>query len=294
MAHALSSDIRMNILKLLHQKKMNINEIAEELNLPVSTIASNVRVLEGAGIIYTEILRASRGTMKVCSIVFEDIHMDLKVKTQEGEQKNVYQIEMPIGHYFDCDVSPTCGLISKNGISDQLDEPSVFFHPDRVNAQLLWFRKGHVSYRFPLMLPSNATLQSIEFSLEVCSETTRYNNNWPSDISVWVNEREISTWTCPGDFGDRRGILNPVWYPSEATQYGLLKTWKMDLNGSYLDGVKVSGISLADIFENSQDYITFKVGVKSTAANVGGINIFGKELGDYAQDIMMRVIYLQN
>jgi len=40
-----------------------------------------------------------------------------------------------------------------------------------------------------------------------------------------------------------------------------------------------------------QKFINLKVGVKSDAVNVGGINLFGKGFGDHNQDILMRIIY---
>lgn len=290
-SHALSSKIRIDILKLLNFKKMNINEIADELNLPVSTIASNIKVLESAGIIATEILPASRGTMKICSRNFDDVHINLNLNMGHNNPKNYYQIEMPVGHYINCDITPTCGLIGKNGIIKPADEPSIFFLPERMNTQLLWFRKGFVDYRFPLFLPSNSVVQSIQFSMELCSEAPRYDHDWPSDITIWINGVEICTWTCPGDFGDRKGRLNPPWFPENSTQYGLLKTWKIDNNASYLDDVKVSSVNLLDIKLGTNKYVDFRVGIKQNATNVGGINLFGKDLGDYEQDIIMRVIY---
>jgi predicted transcriptional regulator len=291
-AHALSSDVRIHILHLLNYQQENIVDIAEKLRLPVSTVASNIKVLENAGLIFTEIQPASRGTMKVCTRTFDDVHMNLNVNTGYNNPKDCYEIEMPVGCYTDCKVLPTCGLINTSGIFKPTDEPSLFFHPDRISAQLLWFRRGYVDYKFPMLtVPKKPTIQSIQFSMEVCSEAPRYDHHWPSDLTVSINEKEIGTWTCPGDFGDRRGKLNPHWLPDYHTQYGLLKTWKVDRQGSYLDDVTISDITLNDLQLESRDYISFRIGVKSTATHIGGINIFGKEFGDYNQDIIMRVIY---
>ena len=44
--------------------------------------------------------------------------------------------------------------------------------------------------------------------MELSSEVPGTNANWPSDITLWVNEIEIGTWTSPGDFGDKRGVLH--------------------------------------------------------------------------------------
>ncbi|WP_079911757.1 transcriptional regulator [Paenibacillus sp. 32352] len=289
-AHALSSEIRINILKLLSNQNENIVDIADKLNLPVSTVASNVKVMEDAGIIVTEIRRASRGTMKVCARTFDDIHMNLNVNVGYNNP-NCYQIDMPVGFYTDCDIHPTCGMINQNGVCKPDDEPSIFFHPNRMSAQMIWFRRGFVEYRFPTLTVPNAKVQSIQFSMELCSEAPRYDHNWPSDITAWINGVEIGTWTCPGDFGDRRGRLNPAWFPDQHTQYGLLKTWKVDATGSYLDDVKISEINLRDIQLGDHQAIRFRVGNMPHAEHMGGINLFGKELGDHDQDIVMRIIY---
>ena len=58
-------------------------------------------------------------------------------------------LQMPIGGYSDFVVEPTCGLVSATGLIGFMDDPSAFYEPDRLNAQLLWFRAGYVEYRFP-------------------------------------------------------------------------------------------------------------------------------------------------
>src|SRR5205085_1624777 len=52
--HGLASPVRLRILRLLlRQGSLNINQIAEALALPQSTIATNVQVLEDAELIAT-------------------------------------------------------------------------------------------------------------------------------------------------------------------------------------------------------------------------------------------------
>ena len=38
-------------------------------------------------------------------------------------------------------------------------------------------------------------------------------------------------------------------------------------------------------------FVSFQIGVKPTAKNVGGISIFGRKFGNYAQNIMIAVDY---
>jgi len=291
-AHALASDVRINILNLLSSEQVNIVDIAEKLRLPVSTVAANIKVLESAGLIVSEIKPATRGTMKVCSRTFNDIHMNLNKNNNYNNPMKCYEIEIPVGSYTDCSVEPTCGFITGNGLLEPNDDPTQFFHPDRLSAQLVWFRKGFLEYKFPMLHRSeNTEIHSIEFSMEICSEAPNYDRNWPSDITIYINGQEIGTWTCPGDFGDRRGKLNPEWLPDNHTQYGLLKAWKVDNQGSYLDEAKLSDVVLSDLRLDHQNFITLRVEVKSQATNIGGVNIFGKSFGDHPQDIVMRIMH---
>jgi predicted transcriptional regulator len=290
-AHAIASKVRIDIIRLLNTQKLNIVDIADQLNLPVSTVAFNVRVLEAAGLVITETVPAKRGTMKICSRNLEIIQFKLKQSEGYKSNNNCYMIEMPIGQYCDCDVYPTCGLMNSNGSIPPSEEPAGFYHPQCITASLLWFRKGYVEYKFPSMLPSSATMKSLQFSMELCSEAPGFNHNWPSDITAWINGVEIGTWTCPGDFGDRRGKLNPSWIIDNHTQYGLLKNWKVDDQGTYLDDVKLSDITLGELQLQIKKPIRFRIGVKHDARNIGGINLLGKQFGDYEQDIIMRIMY---
>ncbi|MEI3204121.1 MAG: hypothetical protein V8S73_05705 [Lachnospiraceae bacterium] len=37
--------------------------------------------------------------------------------------------------------------------------------------------------------------------MEICSEAPGYKEDWKSDLTLWVNDVEVGTWTCPGDLG---------------------------------------------------------------------------------------------
>ena len=127
----------------------------------------------------------------------------------------------------------------------------------------------------------------------MCSEAPLHNDDWPSDITMWINDVEIGTWTSPGDFGGTRGALTPGWWEEWNSQYGLLKMWKSTKDGTFVDGNKVSGIPLADLAISDDSYISVRIGIKNDAANIGGLNIFGRAFGNYPQDIVMRMIYDQ-
>ena len=285
---ALANEHRMNILKLLNKGPLNVNELSEHLNLPFSTTAVNVKKLEDAGLIATEMV-PGRGSQKISSSLYNRISIDLgPEKPTPGD--NII-IEMPIGEYVDCEVEPTCGLVSETEILGLHDDPRSFYEPFHKLAQLIWFRAGYVEYRFPNRIPYGSLCKELDISVEVCSEAPYSKLEWPSDITVWVNDIELGTWTSPSDFGGERGFLTPLWWETHNTQYGLLKRWRVTENGCYIDGSLLSNVTINDLRLLLKPYISVKLGVKKDAVNKGGINIFGKSFGNYEQDIIMKLHY---
>lgn len=182
-------------------------------------------------------------------------------------------------------------MVSEEGIIGMLDDPSSFYDPNRSQAQLLWFHQGSIEYRFPNRLPPNSQLESIQISLELCSEAPLHHEDYPSDVTMSINDIEIGTWTSPSDFGGQRGILTPSWWETSNTQYGLLKMWKTHRTGSYVDGMRISDVNIDQLNLYAKNYISLKLEIKSDTSNIGGINIFGQSFGNYPQDIVMRIRY---
>ena len=289
-AKALSSKTRLDIIKLLSTTCCNVNEIAESLGLPLTTVAYAVNMLEKYGIIESELLPGERGTMKVCRLKTDNLRISfLSAKAQK--HSNSISIAMPIGNYVDCNVTPPCGLVSEQAYIDSEDNRTSFYNPKRTSAQLIWLHDGYLCYRFPNVTIKGSKLNAIEFSLEMCSEAPNYNEDWPSDITAWVNGHEIGTWTCPGDFGYRRGRLNPGWWPSSSTQFGMFKTFRVTDTGSFIDDTLSSSDTISGLNLTQNSYIEFKIGIKDNAVNCGGLNLFGEKFGDYEQNIVMTIYY---
>ena len=170
------------------------------------------------------------------------------------------------------------------------DDPISFSSDKRFQAQLIWFHEGFLEYLIPY--DNTKKIKEIEFSLELCSEAPFFRNVWPSDITVLLNNIDIGTWKCPGDFGGRRGNYSPEWWSLSATQYGLLKNWKIDSEGSSIDFVSLSNVNVKQIFDKKNTgLLSFKIMIKPDAKNVGGINIFGDHFGDYPQGIVFKFTY---
>lgn len=286
----LSSPMRLQILHALRRRgPMNVNEISRHLGLPQSTVATNVQALETAGLIRTELVKAAKGQQKVCSVRFDEIVIRLDgAPTQQ--QDDLIEVAMPLGLYTACQVTAPCGLCSPDGIIGLLDVPDHFLDPSRMQASLIWFGRGYVEYKFPNNAKIlNAEIEAVEFSMELSSEVPGTNSDWPSDISLWVNDVLIGTWTSPGDFGDQRGIYTPRWWKLEGSQYGKLTTWRITQAGCFMDAARLSDVTLGQLDLASHHSMRLRIGIDDAAEHPGGINIFGRGFGNYDQDIVMRI-----
>lgn len=120
-----------------------------------------------------------------------------------------------------------------------------------------------------------------------------HHNNWPSDITAWINNVEIDTWTSPADFGGTRGLLTPTWWETKDTQYGVLKIWSVQEEGSFIGGRAISSVRVDDLCIPAHPFIEVRLNVKPDANNVGELNLFGDKFGNYPQPLVMKVNYEQ-
>ena len=287
---ALASEVRISILKLLHVAgPLNVNAIAATLKQPQSTVSSNMQLLVDAGLVRTETQKARKGNQKICHSLFDEVLVMFKEDIRPL-QANVIEVEMPLGLYTSCEVSAPCGLCSADGIIGLLDVPATFLDPERMKTGLMWFTRGYVEYQFP----NNARLAqhritSLEGLLELSSEVPGTSADWPADITLTINGKDVGTWMSPGDFGDKRGVYTPDWWKLKGSQYGKLKSFRVNGTGTFVDGVKISPVSLKDLDLDSHHSVRVRIGVRDGAEHPGGINIFGRGFGNYAQDIVLRL-----
>ena len=287
---ALASPARVSVMKLLHDHgPMNVNDISRALGLPQSSVSANIQQLEDAGLIRTERISAKKGNQKVCFPEYDEILVMFK-KDATAANKTDIEVSMPLGLYTSCEVSAPCGICATDGIIGLLDVPDTFLDPGRMRAGLIWFTRGYIEYQFPNNTRLvGAGISAMEFSMELSSEVPGTAANWPSDITVSVNHIDIGTWTSPGDFGDKRGVYTPAWWKLKGSQYGMLKSWRVMDDGTYVDGVKISPVSLKDLDLGNHKSIRLRIGVRDDARHPGGVNIFGRGFGNYDQDIVMRL-----
>ena len=289
-ARALSSPLRLRVIRELASRSLSVGELSGALGEPLSSVALAVRTLEEAEIISCAERPGTHGIQKICSNRLDSLSVELVPQDLAiGALPLIYSI--PIGGYSLAEgTEPTCGLLTANHPLGPLDMPRVFYSANRANAQMLWFQKGFLEYRVDALdaLESD-NIEWLEISFEACSEAPMYRNPWPSDIFLELNEKRVGVWTCPCDCGGRQGHLTPLWWDLTNTQFGFLTTWYVDKAGSYLNGESVSGVTLSDLELAGRPYLGIRIGVDPASPNPNGINLFGAMFGDHPQDIRLRV-----
>ncbi|WP_099204912.1 ArsR/SmtB family transcription factor [Scatolibacter rhodanostii] len=285
---ALASAVRLRILNLLAEKPLNIKELAEASGLSSAIMTMHVRKLETANLIITQRKRVNGSVQKICSLSSD---RTIEIELPEGrKERRSHQYVLPIGHFTDFDVTPTCGLATEKKVIGNFDDVRSFLLAERVNAKILWFSQGFVHYKIPNFLLATQKPKELEISMEISSEAPGINEDWPSDIGFWLNGVYLGYWTSPGDFGKQRGKLTPSWWNDKINQYGVMKVIRINESGTFIDGNQISEKKLSelDIHKNMWD---FKIEVDKESEHVGGVTLFGDQFGNYAQDILFKLYF---
>lgn len=286
---ALASEDRLKILKYLLNRSVNIMSISNDLHMPISSVSRHIDILHDAGLITITFQPGLKGHAKYCAQAILGVNISL-VASQQKNKSNSFILEMPIGMFSEIKAKAPCGMIGSKAPLGKFDDPQVFFSPLRAQAECLWFESGYITYTFPSPVADKNIRKRISFSMELCSDTVYFNNKWPSDITIKINDIEILTYTSPGNFGGKRGQFTPEYWPITSSQFGQLKKFSVDREGVYIDNVFQHNTVLFDdlhLFDN--DSIKFQIGVKQNAEYRGGLTLFGKNFGDFEQAIIMKI-----
>ncbi len=291
-AKAMGNQCRLAIMALLDKKPMGINQLAQELHLSQPAVSQHVEILRKAGLVLFEHVKKDRYSLKHVRLCYDSIHLRL-ASPQMSEDIQVLRCDMPIGAFVNASIRAPCGMCDPAGYIKTRDYEQVFNHPERLKAQSLWLGSGYLEYRFPRDFPKGVEVLEVIFSAEISSEASLPigHTECPSDITLWINNIEVGTWTCPGFFTGTRGRYTPDWLSLSSNQYGLLKTWYITLEGSRVDGTVLSDITPNDLNLFNHKYILVRVGHKSSAKNKNGIQLFGSHFGNYPQDLVFQIKY---
>lgn len=287
-AKALASEPRLRILEYLVIKVASLSEIAADLAMPITTASLHLSSLEAAGLVSSHRAPGKRGRQRIYTRLYDTVIFRLP-EVPLGAEVDHNETQMPVGAFVDHRVESPCGLAGAESMIGRLDDPLQFYAPERLAAQMIWLTHGYLLYRFPNHAYERDRPRSLQLSLEICSEAAPAALDRLSDIFVEINGVRLGIWTSPSDFADRRGSLTPAWWPDWSSQYGMLKVWQVDAEGTFLDGRRLSQVTIGDLDLPARPYIAVRIGVDDEAENKGGMNIFGRAFGNHPQDIVLQI-----
>ncbi len=287
----LANPVRVKIVRKLcdYPYLRSFNRLSNELKIPKTTLNYHVSKLEEAGIVRVFYKNAHNKSVKIVSKIINNI----SITTRKIEAVEVPRIksdiqEIPVGAY---------DSFSGNSIDFVVDSTKDirqmynYYDAKRFKAKLIFAKEGIVSYKASNAFSVINGIDELKICLEICSEAPYYDNDYKSDITFWINDKEVCTFIAKGDYGDREGKLTPKWWPRINTQYGELITIRINSDGVFLKDVLANKkVTIKDLEIEKNRFIKISLGNKEFTVNKGGFNIFGSEFGDYPQDIIVEQI----
>jgi len=283
---ALSSPVRLSMVRQLHESPMTIMELAKRNGITNSTAIFHLNILQESGIVKVKYLPSQKGIAQVNFIAFQNV-----ILTRDGGKTSgdimIDEQSLGVGCYADASLDSFGFATDKELFHITVSE----FDQRRFGATLIWTFGGTATYHFPNFNFRSKRVTKLQFSLELCSETTCYRNDWKSDIFFAVNGVEVAHYLSPGDFGGERARFTPSWWPRNMTQYGKLVVVDVTDEGTFVNHEKVSDKTLADVAPCRDNKIAFTVFNKKDSTYYGGFNLFGRGAGNYDQDIVLTTYY---
>lgn len=287
----LSHPIRVKIIKTLcgYPYVHEFNLLQSKIKVPKTTLIYHLNKLEEAGVIALLYKNTETRSKKLVSKIINSINLEMRKVLVEPKPKSMSNIqEIPVGAY-DTYEGDNLDFVYDHELINQIY--NNFYDPRHYAAKLIYTKQGIISYKFSNAFAVRNGVDKLNISLEICSEAPYFDNDYKSDITFWLNDVELCTITLKGDYGDRRGKLNPEWWTNLFTQYGELVNISVDKNGVFVKEKLVNkNITIDDLKMTDNIFAKLTLGNKRFALNQGGFNIFGSEFGDYPQEIIIEQI----
>ena len=288
---ALNNSARYNILCQLSQGPMNISELARAINISQPTVTTYINQLEKAGLVFCRLQKSSTGYNKICQTAYTGFSLSWQANPMEDLEAE-YKIDMPVGHYSAIECTTQSFLATQAGIISSSEDFSRFFHPIRMQAELLAIGQGNVRYLFPYNIPETHKILYLELSAEIsiaCDHPDAF-----TDITIAINNHHFTPHRLLPNRSEQNQKHRLKWYPKDMKTSGELFVWRVEAERSMLNSMPEGNITLADLNLQPMQPMEVSFEVQSSDEPVGGMIIFGKSFGQYDQDIRLTIVYEQD
>ncbi|MDL2206805.1 helix-turn-helix domain-containing protein, partial [Eubacteriales bacterium OttesenSCG-928-N13] len=104
----LSSPLRVDIMEMLQEYgSMSMTEIADRLQITGGALTPHIKQLADSGLVDISLSTGKHGLQRICTANECHIVVD---PARADRNANVYEAEIPVGHYTGYQALPTCGL----------------------------------------------------------------------------------------------------------------------------------------------------------------------------------------
>lgn len=269
LCECLAAPARIEILRqVLARRAESLDGLAKTLHLSNGAITQHVKKLCELGLVRLVNVSGKHGVAKKCVIAVDRVIIDIATD-MESENERIF--DLPIGQFSSASVNPYCALAAADGWIGERDDPRYFTYPERINAALIYFNSGKISWTLPTPPKKQTKIKAVSVSLELSSKPYGHGYKRDSAVTFYLNDTKLGTHTFDGEFTDRKGLLTPSGFDG-ICQYGKYKTITVDWRGAFLDGIKIGSATIDDIDTNN---LVFSI------ATENGVAIFGKGYGDY-------------
>ena len=283
---ALSNETRYRIVEILQNGPLSVTEISRELGISQPTATSYIGILERVGLVSTRIQRSPRSFNKLCYVLFNHVSFSFEGPSPHKEP-DIYSIELPVGHYTAFRSQGMSLLASEAGIIASTKEYAGFFHPNRMEAELLALTNGEIHYFFPHNIPDEHEVVYLELSMELAVAFPDH----PGEVEVLIaiNDRELTPFRIDYRRVDEENINMAGWYPEGLSRMGTLCLCRIDSSGATINGRPAAKITPPDLGLDFMQPIAVRMTVNSDGPDGRGIAIFGKAFGRYEQSINLSI-----
>lgn len=279
LCECLAAPARVEILRqVLARRAESLDSLAKSLHLSNGAITQHVKKLCELGLVRLVNVAGKHGTAKKCVAAVDRVIIDIAT---DLEQESERVFDLPIGQFSSAAVNPYCALASADGWIGERDDPRYFTYPDRIDAALIYFNSGKLSWTLPSPVKKQAKIKSVSVSLELSSKPYGHGYKRDSAVTFYLNDTKLGTHTVDGEFTDRRGLFTPSRF-DDMCQYGKYKTIAVDERGAFSDGIKIGATTINDVDTNN---LAFSVSTEN------GVAIFGKGYGDYDCGLKYKIEY---
>lgn len=128
---ALANPMRLKIIQILSHEKLNVKDIANMLNISSTITLKHLQILADAGMISFE----KDGHNKISRLKVDNISVRFPERIYPSFE--VHETDIPVGHYTEYSVEPSCGLAGATDYIGKVDNPTYFMDPERMKAGMI-------------------------------------------------------------------------------------------------------------------------------------------------------------